>query len=102
MALLLSNATISTQREGVTGNVLTSVRAQVNRAVISFTPQGPQRVQHVDIDPGTTPLAGDHVTATLGDGTVLSAQVTFVDFLRGQSDRLDYDRLTIVGGLLPA
>src|ERR1035437_5777013 len=99
MALLLDNATVSTTRGSST--VLSAVRAMVCKARIEFTPDGAQRTQEVLIDSGQDVRGGDYLTVTYRDGTQLRGSATFWDPVRGHNSRPDYDKLTIVGGLLP-
>lgn len=101
MALQLSNATLTTQRDGVTGNVLNCVQAQVEPSKMQFTVIGPQRIQTILIDPHQDVIEGDYATVIFRSGVTRVGKVTFPDEVEDDDDDLSYMALTVVGGLLP-
>lgn len=93
------NAKLSTQRDGVTGNVLTAIDALIEAGKLSWSPTGPERVQTVLIGPNQNVLPGDYLTGAYYSGLVLTGKATFVDEVENGDIR--YMTLTVVGGLLP-
>lgn len=101
MALQLSNATLTTQRDGRIGDVLTGVCAQVEPSKMVFSAIGPQRIQTILIDPHQDVIEGDYATVVFRSGVTRVGKVTFPDEVEDDDGDLSYMALTVVGGLLP-
>lgn len=96
---MLTNATISIRRDGVSGTVLSGIRAAVQQATYVEAPEGPRRRQQVLVALGTAVLPDDYIDVIGDSGGAKKGKVTFVDDVEG---RRGYTALTVDGGLLPA
>lgn len=96
---MLSNSTVATRRDGVTGNVLAGVRAQVDPAKFIMAPEGPRKQSNIYVALGLNIVADDYIDVVGDTGSTRTGKVSFAEPVEGNRG---YLWLIVDGGLLPS
>lgn len=95
----ITTSTIATRRDGVTGNYLSGIRAQIDPAKLVYAPEGPRRQQFMYVALGLDIIPDDWIDAVGDSGTAYSYKAVAVDSVEGDEG---YTLVQIEGGRLPS